>query len=776
MKVISMCVMTVLLGGGLCDAAAAGVVGDLEWSKLSEQVESRREELESMIQQARQKGLATDQSVVSAHVISSFQTAAKQDRDQVAEVRRIFGTFRWRKWVDTDAAADRLATDELRGCLEVADHALAALRMQLAGQVTLVESPDFSSGKMALGPKAYYLDDRPVFPYSLVWMPSAPAYNQNLGNMGGGYVQLTNLGTDGKVADRTRARAVDQTDVQVKMNCAPMVYLTGHAAADWMKMEHPEIEQGARNFTRYDIDNPLIRDWIHSLYAEMIPEFSRACGETPMMHLLANEPHFATKKGGWLAKNGVSDITMQKYRDWVAAKYKTVDSVNTAYDQSFTTWSDVTIEMPINPKLRGGAVWYDWCRFNMDRVNDWFTFLKKEAQANDPKKSPVSIKTLGHSLGSSDRDGGMDMEYLTKLQDVPGSDLRVVPQGTTFYGKNEDGHDTETGWASRYAYLWVDQSLMLDFSKSICPEKVFYDSEWHGFGTVGWRHFAMDRDYVRSSLWLAFTHGMGAIKPWVWGRGLDGALSDKTEHIGELSTQPIAVDAYGRVMKELNAHAKVVVASVPEKRNFLIYYCEEAAIQSADYMEQLTEVYEALKLLNVSVGFTTPSEIGQLDIQTQSVILPPTEYISNDSLSRLQTYQRAAGRMVMVGSSFEKNECGVVRDGGLKSAVFASISMQSVLEMANELAMTLAPITPAMPATVTIADQAGTKAYGVCMCQSVDPITGAVSIVLNNFSKFPRAVTVASPGTLTDVLAGRTVNASFVMKPCDVRVLRLSNE
>lgn len=756
-------------------------MNEVAWKQLNLDLTARQTQLISLISKGKGQGIATDYAAVSAQVIASFQLAARHDREHVDDVRRNFGTFRWKRTVDTDAAAERLAADELRDCLQVADHAITELRQQLDGEISLSGPPDLSKGNVTLGKGAYYLDGRPIFPSSMVWLPHDEMMMNAFGRLGGGFFQLTGLREDGTIVPGGLKGNIASAVRQVELNAAPMVYFFGHAAAPWMKAAHPEILEGARHFTQYDIDSPLVRTWIKNLCAGTMPTVMQATGNQPTMQLLANEPHFATAKGGWLANHGVSAFTMEKYRAWIARKYQTVEALNHCHGTSYRQLAEVMVAMPIDPALRGGPVWYDWCRFNMDRVNDWFAFLKETAQASDPKHSPVTIKTLGHILGDPSRDHGMDIEYLTRLQDVPGSDLRVVPQGATFYGKNEDGRDTEGGWEQRYAYLWIDQSMMLDFTKSLCPDKVFYDSEWHGFSTVSWRHDHMNRDYVRSALWLAFSHGMGAINPWLWGRGLDGSLRQGAEYIGELSTQPIAVDAYGRVMKELNAHAEQVLAGVPRQRAFLMYYCEESAIQSGTYMEQMRDVYEALKLLNLTVGFVTPTDLGGLDAKTQTLIVSPTSFISEANLRGLRSFQTTGGRIVLVGAeqSFAKTEHGVTRADRTIKGAFASLPIKDAPEMVPVLDRALAGIKPELPMNISITDQADQRAFGVLVSESMDAQTGAVTLVLNNVSKDPLTVTLrprrGQSGKFTDTLTRKPAQASFRMGPCDVRVLTNSD-
>lgn len=767
--------------------AGTAAASEESWEDLSRGVESRKKDLSILIQQAQQQGVNAEYAAVSEQVITLFQQAARNDYENMDEVRRIFKTFHHYPKIDSKWTDD-LPMNELYACLDVADHAIAELKQQLDGNMTLTKSPDLFTGKMTLGASDYQRDGQPIFPYSLVWLTGEKGHREALGNMGGGYLHLSQLTEAGRPNARTAQRVLERVEQQREWNAAPMVFLMGHGAAGWMKKQHPEIVHGERNFTRYDIDSPYIRDWIKTLCAESLPQLSQACGEQPMMHLLANEPHFAIKRGGWLARNGLSDLTMQKYYGWLEAKYKKIAVLNKVYGTTYAAFDEVKFykENPkkyrgptahqarqLDPNLRGGPVWYDACRFNQERVNEWFSFLKEQMQGNDGgRTAPVSIKMLGFTLSRNTRDGGMDIEYLTKLQDVIGADLRVAPAGAEFYGKHEEGMDPETGWQAQYAYDWSEQAMFLDFSKSICPEKPFYDSEWHGFGSVGWRHFNMSREYVRSALWQAFSHGMSMIKPWLWGRDENGAINDKADHIGELSTQPVAVAAYGRTMRELNAHAERVSSLVPQKRNFMIYYCEESAIQDESYTAGFKRIYESLKMLNFVTGFTTPTEISGLD-SDQVVIVPPTPFISDRSVAALRAFSAAGGKVVLVGAeqSFIKTELGVARKPVRLKSV-KSMPFENATDLISAFEKGLTRFKFAEPVSIKVRDQKGAKAYGVCVQQARAPDSGEVTVLLNNLSKNVRVVTLPSDQVFFDVIAGRPIENRLVLAPCKVLLLR----
>ncbi|QBG46779.1 glycoside hydrolase family 42 [Verrucomicrobia bacterium S94] len=769
---------TALTAVGACIFPGIGTAARNEWLALNRRVEAKQQQLGHLIRDAQQRGYVVDYAVASYQIIGLFIVAANHDYEHRERAAEIFAQ-RWHyRKMAPEYAAD-FAIKELNSCIEVADYAIGELQRQMSGEIKPVSPPDLTVGTMKLERKAYELEGRKVFPSSLVWTPARKEELNCFGRIGGGYLQITQLQQDGTPGPHLHSRLKALAE-QNAFHMSPRVFLTGHNTPGWMKEKYPEVQYGGRNFTTYDIDSPLIREWIRKLYSSFLPEYAEACKSFPMVHLLANEPHFATRKGGWKAGNGLSDTTMEKWHRWLEKKYSTISELNGIYGTDYADWDQVLFyglepeQRQIDPALRGTPVWYDWVRFNHDRVNEWFTFLKSEAQKNDSgRNAPVSIKVLGYSLSKSERDGGMDMEYLTDLQEVMGADLRCAPQGAQFFGKHEEGMDPKTGWQAHFAYEWSEQSMFLDWSKSMYPEKVFYDSEWHGFSAVSWRHFNMNRDYVRSALWLAFTHGMGMINAWLWGRGTDGALRAQGDHIGELSVQPIAVDAFSRTMKELNAHAEYVVGIQPEHRDFWIYYCEETAIQDETYTHFMQQIYEALKLLNFTVGFTTPSKIGGLDAETQTVIVPPTAYILDRSLEALKAF---GGRLVLIGAeeSFLKDEYGRDRSGIWQPEPFSVIPKGEWPDLLQPLETVLRPVSTPLLLPVSVTNFNGEKAIGVSLFMKKDPESGRMIIALNNISKEVRVVSLPDNSTAVDLVIQQRCENRLVLKPCDVRLIMVA--
>ncbi len=766
----------------LCTAKALaweGSTDDVAWENLLNTVRQKQSELVATMARARKAGITTDYAFVSKVVIDHCLVFAQYDRDHPDEIEKAYSDLWWTRKIPDRAYAASLPFDELMGCMEVADHAISELQDQLARRIVLDDPPDFRAVVASIGQGSFLLNGEPVFPSSFSWMPNQEDLMVAFGRMGGVYYALTDLQENGLIKKSALQSDILHVEKMASANIGFQQYFIGHAAPSWMTRKYPHILDGGRNFVRYDVDSPIIRSSLQSLFAQYLPAVTDASTTQGRLHLLANEPNFATRKGGWQSDKGVSALTMDRYRDWLREKYTDISRLNQVYGKSYTSFEDArdAMVMPIDPEStetrQGGPVWYDWCRFNMDRVNDWFTFLKTGVQENDPMSAPVTIKVLGRQLSTEWRDDGMDLEYLAGLMDVLGADSHTIPAGMT--NANLKG---EQEWLDHYALEWVMQSMLLDFYKSLYPGKPYYDSEWHGFSTQRWVDFSMDRSYVRAALWLGFTHGMNAIQSWVWGRQQDGSFLDvNSNFVGEVITQPTALDAYGRTLKELNAHAQEVTRLAGQQRQVYLYYCEEAAIQDLSYIPDLQTVYESLKLLNLRVGFTTPSRLPGLSGRSPIVIVPPSLFLSDKSLSVLEDFVNSGGKVILVDShrSFLKNELGMDRADPLAWTPLAEIGLDDADELARAMQPILHPLVPEPLVPYRIMDKQGDPALGVIVMQGPDQLTNSSTIVLINTSKHERVVELGTgddPPSVVNSLTNQPAGKRFRLPPCDVLLLR----
>jgi len=723
--------------------------------------------------QAEAQGINTDYAYVSQVTIDRFLTYAQYDRDNPDEVARAVNELWWKNKIPANYDTE-LPFDELQGCLEVADAAISELQSQIGGSIQLADPVDFRRGVVQQDAGGYSMNGKPVFPSTFIWMPDDEDTKTAFGRMGGIYYTLAHVMENSQGVDQNAlSRNVTSLQDQNAAKRIPHDFFLGYNGAGWMQDQYPEIWDVGRYFVPFDTDSPLIRQWFTELFEGALPLLSETSGDVARIHTLANEPHFSTREGGWLASNGVSSHTMEKYKAWLESRYDNdIAVLNSAYGTTHVDFSAArdAMPVPVPTSLQGGPIWYDWCRFNMYRITDWFTFLANGTMGNDVDAAPSSIKILGGQLLDNWRDHGMDMEALVKLQGVMSSDYSTAPYDMV----NINLPQEKTVWTNHYCLDWVEQSSGLDFAKSLCPEKPFYDSEWHGLNG-GWQHFDMEPAYVRAALWCGFTHGLNAINAWVWGRKNDGSHSSVNSiFVGEPTTMPRAMDAYGRTLKEVNAHAEAITELVPNSRDFLVYYCEDSAIQDLTYTGSMKAVYEAMKLLNVNVGFTTPTEIAKLD-SSKVVVIPPTPYISDASLNALLGF---GGSIVLVdpAGSFVKDEHGKPR-GASGISAYGTIGYNDVFTMADSLSVLLDSKFPTTPVPFSITTTSGQDAYGVFVNQAESESNADITISLINVSVDARTVTLdvsEEDTSLENLLTGETISNVITMQPYDVMLLKVS--
>ncbi len=134
-----------------------------------------------------------------------------------------------------------------------------------------------------------------------------------------------------------------------------------------------------------------MRQWWDQLFAAVSPALAGSrLGED--LYSLHNEPMWWSGKNEWDARP-ITRFTLAKFRAWLAARHEKIETLNALWGTHFSSFDQVRVEVPIDFKLRGGAIWLDWCRFHMDRITDWFTYLRTAIRKQDPQ-SRVTCKLI----------------------------------------------------------------------------------------------------------------------------------------------------------------------------------------------------------------------------------------------------------------------------------------------------------------------------------------------------------------------------------------------
>lgn len=751
-----------------------GPIDDQTYIQLQSQVQQKQTELEAKIDQALALDLAVEYAQVSLVTIKLFtEVFAPWDRANPVEVQNAYAAKGFSRF--DPVGPDGLAFDELSDSIVVANNAIAQLQHQIDQTIELKRPPDFSQHKLVLNGPNYELNGAKVIAAKFFWQPEDSELMTAYGTGGESYYSVQDLETETAIRQNRKSSFLARVNRQVSLVRAPIQFFLGHIIPQnsWFRSSYPlAFSSGSRLFTDYDIDNPNVRPWLTTLFEQQLADGVSLVGELERVHMLANEPTFSIRQGGVNSGRGVSDFTRAKYVDWVSNKYTNIDALNTLYGTSFTSFQqlDDTYTIPLDVSYQGGPIWYDWMRFNMDRVNDWFTFLHNGVHAVDTD-AKTHIKVMGErSIHTAYYDEGLDFEYIAKLADMPGSDNQSTPFAAHWDVRFEQQ------WRQRYSFEWRSQAIMLDFNKSLAPNKLFYDSEWHGLSGSRWRDFHMSPEYVRSVLWTGAVDGLGGLTSWVWNRKEDGSIDPRADFVGTSVTQPIQLDAYGRALKELNAHGNHVAALVPKDRYLMIYFNNDAAIQDPEYTSKMTDIYEALKLLNIPVGFVTPSDLQAINRSQQTVIVAPSAFISDQNYLGLQNFIAASGNVVVIdeSASLIKDESGKLRDRTKLNAFF-TMPFSDVISMFTEFKQQLATVLPSLPITVAMTNPSDASNFGVLSQQYYDQNLDAHIVSLINTRQSVLTLTLSNDSAQiaksVNLLNANEIESQFSMQPMEVVLL-----
>lgn len=435
------------------------------------------------------------------------------------------------------------------------------------------------------------------------------------------------------------------------------IFMNHKGVPKWSKEKYgPNFSMREDTYTAYDIDHPAAREIQIKLLGNVVPEMAGK-KYTQLGYMLCNEPHFFTQtdarknKLPW-ASGGVSQFTIEKFKNWLSKKHQNINSLNSLWNSNFTDFNHVTIAIPIDVSLKGTAIWYDWTSFNMDRVTDWYSFLKAEITKYDAD-AKVHLKIMPNLWTNNKRVHGIDLEALTDLSGIIGNDSGA--DHTYTWGKKPHK------WQEDYAFEWRELCMGYDFMKSVSPNKINFNSELHYLSTVKSRDLYLDPNYARATFWLAHTLGMDASQIWYWPRDEDGSISKKATkdkgYAGSNTQQPRVTNEVAMTLIDLNSYSEEIIAFQRQRKPLRIFYSKTSAINKKEHMDDLFHLYEGLNFEGIPLGFITENIIKKQDSKNWDIIvIRKTPFVTNDELEALQTYLNNGGTIIIDDESLLKNE------------------------------------------------------------------------------------------------------------------------
>jgi hypothetical protein len=348
--------------------------------------------------------------------------------------------------------------------------------------------------------------------------------------------------------------------------------------------------------------------------------------------------------------------SIELFQEWLQAQYHDPRVLSALWAAPYDEFGAVR-----PPRLEQGALipdnrgaWYDWLRFNRDRVTDFYVWLSAQVRPAWPR-TPLNAGTnllLGDSRFGA---GGVDPEALNeRVNDVlqcetvynlptPPAARQLPPYGTDVFGETS-----------------------LDFQRSTC-DKPATDLEFHA-----WMRYAphlrtlgqtLPPNYVSAAIYRHFLHGIRAADIWVWNR--------KPETAGDLTAFgcspaiPLeSVEECLRAALDVRRLAREITALTHLRPQVAILFSDSTFLQippsfiaawavPTPCTVELNNVYHGSLFLDTPIGVVTERSIVRGSLKPYRVVLvPAVSHIPPQVFEALMAYVEGGGVLVVTPRSF----------------------------------------------------------------------------------------------------------------------------
>ena len=536
---------------------------------------------------------------------------------------------------------------------------------------------------------------------------------------------------------------VNGSEVQRILDTFDRLYKSGLTASlvlmckipEWLVEKYPDITRYMQSSCKYDIDHPMIRQlWQQGLTA-LMGKLKSHPGLNSVR--LGNEVFF-----GILGNQTViSAFTTNKWHTWLQQKYGDIKTLNIAWKTSYGNFNEVFFpgkkdeksdKLEPDPNVYGTAQWYDFCRFNADRVLDyysWFTGLIWQLDSD----TPTHVKYINEHMFNSIMDHGLDRLALNKLTNWSGCDTRIMPAPVALI-------KTQFRNPGQYALDWLNSAIGYTWMKSTVPHRLVVDLEVHPISISAYRNGSVPDNHMTAATWISHLHGLSLHLLWAWPRLANGSY--RFDIVDTLPTLPQAVNGYARSVAYINALGPEVVALAnAAPRPICILWSVISSMQDKAYLDAQVDAFEALSFFGPQPSFVAEPDIDKEGINDNCrvLVIPGQRFVSDDTVTAVKNYAERGGNIIIVGNSsvFNYNQAGIRRSplslSWLQKLTYVADQDPTKLLRAMEPHLepaTAGRLVTCVSATATESGSETKTAWGV-LCRAARTSEGVVTALVN---------------------------------------------
>ncbi|HHY31706.1 MAG TPA: cellulase family glycosylhydrolase [Firmicutes bacterium] len=346
--------------------------------------------------------------------------------------------------------------------------------------------------------------------------------------------------------------------------------------------------------------------------------------------------------------------TVRRFREWLKAKYGTIDALNEAWYRTYSSWD--VVDAPRFISLMTYTDFIDWQEFILDKIVQDLAWRARTVKAADPHHVVTShsdipcIMTLP-MLGQ----GAPDDWRMAKVVDV---------WGTSFYPKHVGAKETNDPSL---------RSAMLCSTRSACASagSPFWLGELQGgHGYVGAFATTATAQDEAEWTWQPISHGAKGLCFYAWYPMTRGYESAGFGLAGLDGTPSERAKVAGAVGKIVSANMELFLEAKPPKADVAILYNVLANIMWTAMREKSTYIpsrslagaYRPLFEENIPADYVHLDEVEQGALARYRVLyMPFSLMVTRKSAERIAEFVRNGGTVVAearTGWNDEMGACG----------------------------------------------------------------------------------------------------------------------
>lgn len=402
-------------------------------------------------------------------------------------------------------------------------------------------------------------------------------------------------------------------------------------------------------FIKYNVNNINAKEVIREFVEKLIPEISEYNCVTNIC--LTNEPAFRV--------TDYPDFYNPIFREYLANKYSTVDSMKTEYgfdeikigNNIITNFDEINIRdvsfSSVYGKMNNGRdqLTYDLVSFNEEQFlqwHEWFANLVRSSLRKNNREIPVHSKMMNLFSG--------------------------VVQPLT-YGVNPDNFNDFSDWAGCDSHSYINNNGKTDlyFSNMFFYDylrtnykKPIYNSEDHVLN----RTVPFDSSYarfIRNNLWTGAIHGMSQSTIWSWERSYDkdsdyfNAVSFRPDCIAKIGQTALDLARLSNYVDKLKNENSKVALLYSKASRYYYRHDREISDTSSEYIIELISVYKKLLEIGINPDVISDGDFSDLD-NYDVLIAPNVVQCTDNTYNAVNSFINKGKKVIYTDGAFSQNE------------------------------------------------------------------------------------------------------------------------